>query len=141
LLNLFILSSSTPVSRLQARHKPRTRSQRIRREVIAPSLRVDHQQVKRHCWIMVEINDADPASFAAARATPPDFANATASRDQIAGLGVSRYEIDELEPRLRSKARWLAVMPKKRLGPSERSLLQANSIIIGHPNRSAAWPS
>jgi hypothetical protein len=47
---------------------------------------------------MVEINDADPASLAAALATPPEFANATASRDEIAGLGVSRYEIDELEP-------------------------------------------
>jgi hypothetical protein len=29
---------------------------------------------------------------------PPDLANATACRDQIAGLGVARYEIDELEP-------------------------------------------
>jgi hypothetical protein len=93
-----MLSSSTPVSRLQARHKPLYRSPRIRREVIAPSLRVDHQQVKRHCWIMVEINDADPASLAAALATPPDFANATGCWNQIAGLGVSRYEIDELDP-------------------------------------------
>jgi hypothetical protein len=82
-----------------------------------------------------------PASLATALATPPDFSNATACRDQIAGLGVSRDEIGELKPRLLSKARWLGVMPKKRLGRSERSLLQANSIIIGHPNRSAAWPS
>jgi hypothetical protein len=90
LLNLFMLSSSTPISRFQARHKPLDRSPRIRREVIAPSLRVDHQQVKRHCRIMVEINDADPASLAVALATPPDFANATASRDQMADLRVSR---------------------------------------------------
>jgi hypothetical protein len=93
-----MLSSSTPISRFLARRKLLHRSPRIRREVIAPCLRVDHQQVKRHCRIVIEINDADPASLAAALATPPDFANATGSRDQIAGLGVSRDEIDELEP-------------------------------------------
>jgi hypothetical protein len=73
--------------------------------------------------VMVEINDADPASPTAPLATPPDFTNASASRDQIAGLRVARYDIDEVEPRLLSKARRLGVMPKKRLGRSERSLL------------------
>src|SRR5437667_8754030 len=98
LLNLFILSSSTPVRRFQPRHKSLYRSSRIRREVVALSLRVDHQEVKRHCWIMVKIDDAHSASLAAALATPPDLANAAASRDQVAGLGISRDEIDELQP-------------------------------------------
>src|ERR1700730_5414014 len=96
LLNLFMMSSSTPGRLFQPRHKPLYRSPRIRREVIAPCLRVDHQQVKWHCLIMVEIDDANPASLAAAVPTPPDLADATARRDQIAGLGVPRYEIDEL---------------------------------------------
>jgi hypothetical protein len=46
---------------------------------------------------MVKVDDADSASLAAAVPTPPDFADATARRDQIAGLGAARYEIDELE--------------------------------------------
>ena len=57
LLNLFMLSS-TPVSLFQPRNKRLHHSPRIRREVVAPCLRVDHQQVKRHCRIMVEVDDA-----------------------------------------------------------------------------------
>src|SRR5271169_3656884 len=93
-----MLSSSTPVRLFQPRHKPLYRSPRIRREVLAPCLRVDHQQVQRHCWIMIGVDDADSASLAAAAPTPPDLANAAARRDQVASLGVARYEIDELEP-------------------------------------------
>ncbi len=40
-------------------------------EVLALCLRVDHQQIKRHCWIIVEIDDAGPASLAPALTTPP----------------------------------------------------------------------
>src|ERR1700730_2198537 len=97
LLNLFMLSSSTPVRRFQPRHKPLHRSPRIRREVIAPCLRVDHQQVKRHSGVVKEINHSHSASLAAAAPTAPDLANAAARRDQVASLGVARYEIDELE--------------------------------------------
>jgi hypothetical protein len=86
------------VRRFQPRYKPLYRSPRIRREVISLCLRVNHQQIKRHSWIVVEINDADSASLPAAMPTPPDLADATASRDPIAGLGVARYEIDEIKP-------------------------------------------
>src|SRR5437667_73128 len=72
LLKLFILSSLAPVSVFQPRYKCLYRSPRVRREVIAPRLRVDHQQVKRHSRIMVEVDDADPASLAAALPTPPE---------------------------------------------------------------------
>src|SRR5438552_2160943 len=98
LLNLFMLSSSTPVRRFQPRHKPLHRAPRIRREVIAPCLRIEHQQVKRHPWIMVEVDDANAASFAAALPTPPDLTDAAGCGDNVTGLGVARYEIDELEP-------------------------------------------
>jgi hypothetical protein len=105
LLNLFMLSLLTPVRRLQPRYKPLYRALRIRQEVIAPCLRIDHQQVKRHRWIMVEVNDAVPASLAAALSTPADLTDATACRDNVTGLGVARYEIDELEP--------LVIVPKR----------------------------
>jgi hypothetical protein len=47
---------------------------------------------------MVEVYDADPASLAVAAPTPPDLANTAAGRDQIASLGVPRYEIHEAQP-------------------------------------------
>jgi len=103
-----MLSSSTPVHLFQPRYKRLYRSPRIRREVIALCLCVDHKEIKRHCRVMVEVNDANPASLAAAAATPPDLADATACGDQIAGLGVARYEIDKLEP--------LVIGSKRRLG-------------------------
>src|ERR1700746_575045 len=88
LLNLFMLSSSTPVRRFEPRHEALYRSLRIRREVVAPCLSVDHQQVKRHCRIVIEVNDAHPTSLAATVPSPSDLADAAACRDQVAGLRV-----------------------------------------------------
>jgi len=67
---------------------------------------------------MVEVDDADSASLAAALPPPPDLANATACRDQIAGLGVARYEIDELEALVGGAL--ILVVPAPRATPSYR---------------------
>src|SRR5438445_13148232 len=87
-----MLSSSTPVSLFQPRYKRLYRPPCVRRKVIESRLRVDHQQVKRHCRIMVEVNDTDSASLAAAVPTPPDLADATLAGIRSPASGLSRSE-------------------------------------------------
>ena len=58
----------------------------------------DIRGVKLLPVLLKAVGKPGDASLAAAVPTPPDLADATARRDQIAGLGVARYEIDEPEP-------------------------------------------
>src|SRR5580692_4238762 len=68
----------------------------VRRQIFAPRLGVDHQEIQGPLPVMVEVDDPYAAALAASFLDPSDLAHAARIRDEGPDLGISRNEIDEL---------------------------------------------
>src|SRR5437899_3088244 len=68
---------------------------RVRRNVRANRLRIDHEQIKRHVLIVEKVDDPSTPTFSGTLSAPPNFADSATVPDNVASLGISGYEINE----------------------------------------------
>ena len=68
---------------------------RVGRNVRAYRLRIDQEQVERRVEVVEKIDDPSTPAFSCACPAPPHFADPSSIPDNVAGLGIPSYKINE----------------------------------------------
>jgi hypothetical protein len=68
---------------------------RVRRNVRANRLRIDHEQIERHLLVVEKVDDTGTPTFSGTLPAPPNFADSSTVPDNVASLGMPGYEINE----------------------------------------------